>query len=262
MKQNMDNINIREFFWKIRSWIFCKKNTKKNIIACKFIKEHTDQLVKQFSGKTPIQKPTDNPIGIFMAGSPGAGKTEFSKRFLEAFFNQHEFVRIDADEIRDFLPKNLYNGKNAHVIQNAATIGVQKLYDHVLKTHKNFILDATFSHYKLCRKNIARALKPSRERKIFIFYVYQDPKLAWEFTKAREYKEGRHIRKKDFIRSFLDTPVVINKIKSEFGSKIKLHLFIKNNDNIGIEKFHMNISNIDSYIKERYDKQRLLDILS
>lgn len=40
-------------------------------------------------------QPEAEPAAIFMAGLPGAGKTEFSKRLIE--FSDVPFVRIDMD---------------------------------------------------------------------------------------------------------------------------------------------------------------------
>ena len=38
--------------------------------------------------------------------------------------------------------------------------------------------------------------------RVTIFYVYQDPKIAWKFTQEREIAEGRHVPKKAFINAF------------------------------------------------------------
>lgn len=51
--------------------------------------------------------PSDDPLTFFMAGSPGAGKTEYSKGFIEHLEKEEKgmkIVRIDADEIRKCIP--------------------------------------------------------------------------------------------------------------------------------------------------------------
>lgn len=86
-----------------------------------------------------------NPSSYFMAGSPGAGKTEYSKSLIQILTEkepERKIVRIDADEIRDWLPQ--YDHKNALLVQRAASLGVEKVLDCVLKNHQDFILDATF----------------------------------------------------------------------------------------------------------------------
>lgn len=69
--------------------------------------------------------PSDNPITIFMAGTPGAGKTEFSITLIETFGGS--FIRIDADEIRERMRPLGYNGLNADIFQDAANKGVNLL---------------------------------------------------------------------------------------------------------------------------------------
>src|SRR3989344_3000597 len=87
-----------------------------------YVKEHRDEIVAKFvSGIESVE----TPVSIFMAGSPGAGKTEFSQRLLEELGGN--MVRIDADDVRDMLPQ--YQGANAYVVQGAAALGVEKVYD-------------------------------------------------------------------------------------------------------------------------------------
>ena len=45
--------------------------------------------------------PTDEPSGIFMAGLPGAGKTELSRALIEIAHVSP--VRIDMDELATFI---------------------------------------------------------------------------------------------------------------------------------------------------------------
>src|SRR3989338_11423364 len=87
--------------------------------ARRFIKEKKKELIAKFADPV-IYKPDNNPVSLFMAGSPGAGKTEFSKRLIEKFSTKP--VRIDADDIRDMFDG--YTGDNAHLFQSACTIGV------------------------------------------------------------------------------------------------------------------------------------------
>ena len=108
--------------------------------AEKYIKEHKALLIEKFASEN-IYVPDVHPVSLFMAGSPGAGKTEVSKRLIEEFENKP--VRIDADEIRSMFDG--YTGANAHIFQSACTIGVHKLYDYVLKRGFNAILDGTFA---------------------------------------------------------------------------------------------------------------------
>src|SRR3989339_1846356 len=88
-----------------------------------FIKKEKRALIKKFADLEKFP-PFEEPFSFFMAGSPGAGKTEFSKRLIE-IMAPISIVRIDADEIKEFIPQ--YNGKNSDIIQGAASIGVDNL---------------------------------------------------------------------------------------------------------------------------------------
>ncbi len=78
--------------------------------AIDYVKKNKNIIIDEIVGNiTPVEK----AVAIFMAGSPGAGKTEFSKYFLEKEFGVDSIVRIDPDEIRETLPG--YNGENAYL---------------------------------------------------------------------------------------------------------------------------------------------------
>lgn len=76
--------------------------------AIAFIKKNKRFLIERLILKNRYW-PDAQPLSIFMAGSPGAGKTEFSKRLIKE--NNINAVRIDADEIKTIIPQ--YTGKNS-----------------------------------------------------------------------------------------------------------------------------------------------------
>lgn len=161
--------------------------------AIDFIKKNKKTLIQKFAS-TDFYVPVKKPFSIFMAGSPGAGKTEFSRHFdprIYSYDSTVPIVRIDADEIRKMLPG--YDGTNCSIFQQAATIGVEKLFDYINHNDQNAILDTTFSDYNKSKTNIERSLK--HNRKIGIFYIHLDPKIAWAYTKARQITEGRIVSK-------------------------------------------------------------------
>lgn len=208
--------------------------------AVRHVREHADEIVETIAGG--IEPNVPNPVSYFMAGSPGAGKTEYSKRFLEDIPGNQgsQVARIDHDEIRLLIPG--YDGTNAHVFQRAASLGVERLHDHVLKTGKNFVLDATMRDFDRAKENVERSLH--RGRKVYVTYVYQDPLLAWEFTKAREAKEGRRITKDVFIEVFFGAKDTVNRIKAEFGDKVELWVIEKNYKNVEDERKWLNVDNM------------------
>ena len=130
-----------------------------------FIKNNKELLIEKFAKLESIPS-KDSPFSIFMAGSPGAGKTEFSKAFIKSN-SLISAVRIDADEIKEIIPQ--YNGHNSDVVQGASALGVEKIYDFALKNNQNVIIDGTFANYKISYSNIKRSIK--KNRIVGIFYI-------------------------------------------------------------------------------------------
>lgn len=221
--------------------------------AREWAKAHRKEIIGRFVENI---EPVEFPASVFMAGSPGAGKTEFSKRLVEKLGGN--ISRIDADDIRDMLPQ--YQGKNAYVVQGAAALGVEKVYDVVLKKKLHGLLDGTFQKYEKALDNIRRSIKA--QRTIDIFYVYQDPLVAWDFTQKREAVEGRNIPKQAFIDSFFASYENVKKVKVEYGESVRLNVVLKDISNHDEEIwYNVSISQIDSYVKIGYTHAELEKIL-
>ncbi|MFC1623287.1 zeta toxin family protein [Patescibacteria group bacterium] len=221
--------------------------------AREYIKKTKNNLIEKIAGRDEY-KAQGIPVSFFMAGSPGAGKTEFSRSIIEVL--GMPMVRIDADEIREDIPG--YDGGNAELFQSACIKGVEILYDHVNKKKLNAIVDGTFASYEVAHKNIKRAL--DKNRKVAIFYIYQKPEDAWRFTVSREKEDRRHITKDIFINAFFKARENVNKIKEDFGKDVSI-FFIEKNFNHGIEKFEINVDDIDKFIKIKYTPQMLEKLL-
>jgi len=227
--------------------------------AVKYIKKKSSikMLIDKFSNPKKVQSDT-YPVSVFMAGSPGAGKTEFSKRLIGILWENEDnkVVRIDTDEIRMLLPG--YTGSNAHIFQYPASIGVDKMHDSVLHNKQNFILDGTLADFERAQKNVTRSL--GKNRLVIVFYIYQDPITAWDFTLKREEIECRRIRKQDFIAQFFKAKCVVNELKKYFGKKVVVHL-VEKDFKYSIVQFKANIDKIDNHIKFKYTKEQLEKIL-
>lgn len=188
----------------------------------------------------------ESPVSVFMAGSPGAGKTEASIELLD-MFPDVSIIRIDPDEIRSEFTD--YVGGNAWLFQGAVSILVGRVLDRVHKYKQSFLLDGTLSHYGVARRNIERSL--SKDRAVQVLYVYQQPMLAWKFVRDREAKEGRRIKRADFIGQYFSAREVVNRLKLEFGKDLRVDLLMKNNDNTS-RWYKANVGRIDDHIKERF----------
>ncbi len=211
---------------------------------------------------TSIFLPDEIPFSVFMAGSPGAGKTEFSKGFIDILEDdqKHKVIRIDGDELRQLIPG--YTGKNSYLFNTAVSLIVERIHDLALENEQTFILDGTFSNYDKAVKNINRSL--SKSRGVLIFYVYQKPEVAWKFTQAREILEGRNIPKEAFIQQFIDSRETIRRIRETFDKKVYIFLVEKNFETNKVEnitKIERGGKEIDDYLGEPYTKENLENIL-
>ena len=207
--------------------------------------------------RTDIFLPENNPVSVFMAGSPGAGKTESSVNLIKKFSrNGNQILRIDPDELRCLIPG--YTGNNSYLFHGAVSILVSRIHDLALKNNQSFIFDGTLSNTKIARENIQRSLK--RKRFVQIFYVYQDPIQAWNFVQERERREGRRIELNTFIKQYFSAHESVNLLKQEFGNQIQVDLLVKNID--GSDRYYReNIDIIDNHVEERYTVETLNNML-
>ncbi len=199
----------------------------------------------------------ENPVSVFMAGSPGAGKTESSKNLIKRFSDQNNSVlRIDPDELRNYFED--YTGTNSFVFQSAVSILVSSIHDHALSNRQSFLIDGTLSSLKQAKENIQRSL--DKKRFVQILYVYQDPIQAWDFTQKREALEGRNIPKEVFIEQYFAARETVNALKKQFGPTIRVDLLVKNID--GSDQYYKeNIDIIDSYVEEIYNRETLKKVI-
>jgi UDP-N-acetylglucosamine kinase len=229
--------------------------------ALAFAKKEGKRIAKELTAPS-IFSPDEKPISVFMAGSPGAGKTEFSRNIILAVLEdstQHNVIRIDSDDLRSRLPG--YTGGNSYLFQGATSLIVEKIHDHALKQKQSFILDGTFSNYEKALENITRSL--NKNRNVIIFYVYQDPRIAWEFTKERETAEGRNIPKEAFIKQFFGAKETVNQLNKKIGEKITIYVVKKDyKHNIEkVEKLQQKTQLIDDLTQNRYTKNDLKELI-
>jgi UDP-N-acetylglucosamine kinase len=216
--------------------------------ALAWVKEHQKEIIEKFAGGYPSA--IDKPLSIFMAGSPGAGKTEFSKELLRAL--RLTVARIDPDEIRNILPQ--YTPGNAHLFQAAVSVAVEKIHDYVLRERKDFLLDGTFSNFEKARDNVRRSINKNRE--ILIAYVFQDPLVAWDFTVKREEVEGRNIPKEKFIEELFASYRNVNLIKQEFGSQVNMDV-VERNILTTEYRWSFDVSSVEERVQIGYTKEDL-----
>lgn len=226
--------------------------------AIHYVKSNRKLICNRFADPTTFL-PAGNPFTVFMAGEPGAGKTEFSRSYIKELKEKVPelmIVRVDPDDIREIFDE--YTGNNSHEFQGACGLAVDYLFDHIQDKQINAVIDGTFVDCNKQKKNIERAL--NRGRKVEIYFIYQNPLDAWTFTKMREVVEQRHVSKAVFIEAYLKSRENVNKMKKEFGSKIEVSLVTKDVNNM-VEKTYFNIDNLDAHLPKWYNREDLERII-
>ncbi|WP_279152225.1 zeta toxin family protein [Photobacterium iliopiscarium] len=200
----------------------------------------------------------ESAVSVFMAGSPGAGKTETARAMIKSFKAEYdvELVHIENDELRKEFDD--YNGLNSPLFQRPATILVEAIHDRALKRDVSFILDSTLSSFDKAKDNISRSLK--RDRYVLIIFVYQEPEQAWQLVKAREKVEGRRVPEDVFVNQFMESQRVVSELKQVFGSDIDVMFIEKNIAGIN-DKPHFNVSDIDALLRKKYNREYLESIV-
>lgn len=195
---------------------------------------------------------SESPAAIFTAGLPGAGKTEFTKELLKDISDQA--LRIDMDEIASLIEG--YNPKTADLFRSGASIILDKIYDEVLKAKLDFVMDGTLSHPKAL-DNINRAL--DKGYRVKVYFIHQDPVIAWQFTKDRELVEHRSIDQDKFIETYYKLHDNMGKLQ-EIGKSVTISIILKDKDNRIGQQFE-NINNIYDIIPEPLANDQLHDAI-
>lgn len=219
-------------------------------------KKHRTAIARQVIATSQCNK-VDHPASVFMAGAPGAGKTEVSKGLVNNF-ERGEVLRLDPDDFRPYF--DCYNGGNSHIVQRAITPIVEKCIDFAMDKSINLLLDGTLSHWPVANKNIMRAL--TARRNVVVMFVLQDPQVSWEFVKAREMIEGRRILLETFVDQYFGSLEVMKQVIATFSPRVITWCTVKNamtgqSDNILLKTTDC----LEKLIKQQYTRDALISTL-
>ena len=196
--------------------------------------------------------PEVEPAAIFMAGLPGSGKTEISRNLIEE--SGVKLLRIDMDEIAERLPG--YKPEKADEFRKPATTLLSECLRYALHHDISFLMDGTFGSTQAL-KNIERSLNHGFS--VQIVYALQDPRVAWNFTLAREKVEHRAITFEGFVGAYYKTINNLKLASETFGNAIVVDVAIKDEANkVGEWKRRVKGTEIDSLIKTEYNKDKLI----
>lgn len=196
-------------------------------------------------------EPHDEPAAFFMAGLPGAGKTEFTENLISDL--GLKVVRIDMDEIATHIDG--YDPGQAHAFREAATDVLNAVFDRAAHRRVDFIMDGTFRSGSALG-NLQRCVKKGYHIKLF--YLHQEPSLAWEFTRAREKVERRSIDRGGFIDAYFEIFANLDLLAEANIPNLTLDVVVKDRNN-KIGYWHENVrpNEIDEIIGKRYNRAQL-----
>ena len=213
-------------------------------------REFIDKMIKECGAE-----PETEPAALFMAGLPGSGKTEISRNLIRE--SGVKLLRIDMDEIAELLPG--YESEKADEFRKPATALLSECLKYALHHKISFLMDGTFGSAQ-AMKNIERSLKHGFSVKII--YALQDPRVAWEFTLAREKIEHRAIRFEGFVEAYYKTIYNVKTAKEDFGDYIAIDVAVKNTEN-KVERWVRDVdtAGIDSLMEIEYNKDKLINYI-
>lgn len=201
-------------------------------------KKYKKRIAREFVRTIP-NEPSDNPSGIFTAGLPGAGKTEFTRELIKSL--ETPPLRIDMDEIAGLIEG--YKPEIADKFRGGASIIMSRIYDEVIKNNINFVFDGTFSSTNALR-NLERAI--NHDYQIKLYYIHQEPTVAWQFTKDREVVEHRAIEREGFIETYFNLKKNLESL-CKLDKNVTISLIIKDRTNAVGQR----IENVDSAIFDK-----------
>ena len=212
--------------------------------ALAYAKKNRTSICRKLTDKE-VYLAEENPVSVFMSGSPGAGKTEFSTDVVKQLeTNGTKILRLDPDELRVEFEE--YDGSNSYLFQRAISLLIERSLDYIYKNKQSFLLDGTLASYKIAEKNIKRSL--DKKHNVLVLFVFQRPELAWQFVEAREKVEGRKIKPEHFVAQYFGAQEVIQNLKDNFGKSIRVDVVLKDNDG-KTKNHHSNIDSLAPYLK-------------
>jgi len=153
-----------------------------------------------------IKEPEKTSV-IFLAGAPWAWKTEFIKSLPKKI----DFFFIDIDWYRGYF--NNYDWKNSKNFQKAISSVVNKVVKYCFQNDIKFILDWTFKSLIHSKRNIDNCKR--KNRKVEIYFIFQNPYISYYYTFLRELDEKRNIPVDWFIECFYNSIENIFDIKNK-----------------------------------------------
>ncbi len=165
--------------------------TEENVKIWVKDKINQNKVVKQFFADN---KPHNHKLAFFMAGIPGAGKTEFTQNTIKE--ESPELISIEHDQLVEYIDG--YRPEDYYKYRKAGSVLVTRIFSECLKHDYGFVFDGTLSHENGAR-NINKCLKHGYQ--VIVVYISQASSAAWELTQARELVRNRAIERSGFVET-------------------------------------------------------------
>lgn len=95
-----------------------------------------------------------------------------------------------------------------------------------------------------------------RDYVVEIYFIYQNPIIAWNYTKLREKKEGRFVPKDRFINAYFKSRENVRGILKEYGDVVSVHVVLKDYNN-KIATIIPDVTDLDLILPGSYTKPEL-----
>ncbi len=93
-------------------------------------------------------------------------------------------------------------------------------------------------------------------RIVEIYYLYQEPEIAWNFVKQREAKQGRLVPKSVFVKDYAASIENVCKAKKVYGDQVTIY-YAKNNYQKKLEYVKIDIGLVTDFIPHVYNSNEL-----
>ncbi|WED42866.1 zeta toxin family protein [Legionella cardiaca] len=173
-----------------------------------------NQIITEILKNKPCQ--VKQPIVIFTAGLPGAGKSTYLQKKLP-WVNSKTFAAIDADEIRAKLPE--YKGWNVESTMPEVKDIVDDILNRIGKPCEyNLVYDSPMIHADFYEQLIAK-LK-AMHYQTYIVYVKTPLNVAIARAKNRYLETGRYVSKSYLAEAEKNGQQTFNTIKKKVDGYI------------------------------------------
>jgi predicted kinase len=180
------------------------------------------ETVDRFVKRAPS---TSRPTLVLMAGGYGAGKTTVRNQLsAEGIFPESRYLAVDADEIRELLPR--YQSLKSIGIQEAIAATQEDLTDltlsilnKALAEKKNVILDQSMRSPEIIRE----ILDSHPEYRSIIVHVEAPTEMVHERVRSRAQETGREIPEKVVAKSLRDVNSSVRELQDRVDMTLRIH---------------------------------------